>query len=113
MEVDGDVVGDAAVFHLLGAVPAEQVHQAGGAVVVPGAVQREVTEHRGVVLERGDQPQPVIQVIEPDLRVGGGRRRQGGGEEELDLSSNGLGSTPRATMKSCSACSCTSAWVAS
>ena len=86
VEVDRDVVGDAAVLDLLAAVPAEQVdHRRVGAVVVPRAVQREVAHHRGVVLDRGDEPQPVAQVVQPTLRVGGRRWRKGLGEQELDL----------------------------
>src|ERR1700687_3146412 len=90
MEVHGDIVGNIAMFDFLAAMPAKQVDERGiGAVVVPGAVQREVTEDRGVVLDGGDQPQPVTQVVEPALRVGGRRRGQHMGEDVLHLIQHG------------------------
>ena len=92
MEVDRDVVGDVAVLDLLAAVPPEQVdHRRVGVVVVPRAVQREVTHHGGVVLDRRDHPQPVAEVIESALRIGGRRWREHLSEDVLDLVEHRLG----------------------
>jgi len=51
----------------------------------------EVTEHRGVVLDRGDEPKPVAQVAEPAFRVGGGAGRQRAGKDEIHLVKQRLG----------------------
>lgn len=85
MEVDGDVVGDHAVFDLLAAVPPKQVDDRRvRAVLVPRAVEREIAEHRGVMLDRRDQPQPFAQVVQLPVRVCESLWRQNLFEHVLD-----------------------------
>jgi hypothetical protein len=79
-------MGDAPVLDLLAAVPAEQVHHGRvGAEVIPGAIEGEVAQYRGVVLDARDQPQPFAQVVEAALRIGRSARRQDLADDVVDL----------------------------
>ena len=63
-------MGDVAVLDFLAAVPPEQIDDRRvGVEVVPRAVQREVTQEGGVVLDGGNEPESVAQVVQPPLGV--------------------------------------------